>query len=221
MQAPQIAQIVSLMRKTQLFFISAFALVLFSCGTEPKKNAGLLPVIGERQLAPNGTDTIYHTVGNFSFTNQFGETVSEKNTSGKIYVADFFFASCQSICPIMSKRMGRLQDAFKSDPEFLILSHTVNPMNDTVEVLNEYGKKYGALKGKWNLLTGEKKKIYDIARDGYLVNALQDDGTPEGFLHSELFLLIDKQKRIRGMYDGTDSMQVEKLISDVKVLKTE
>jgi protein SCO1 len=205
-----------------LFYFFGVSLILFSCGTKnDEQKKLLLPVIGEKQLSPNGSDTIYHTVGNFNFINQFGETVSEKTTENKIYVADFFFASCQSICPVMSKRMGMVQDSFKTDNDLLILSHTVNPMNDTVEVLNEYGKRYGAVKRKWHLLTGEKKKIYDLAKDGYLVNALQDDGSQEGFLHSELFLLIDKQRRIRGMYDGTDSMQVIKLIGDIRTLKQE
>lgn len=202
--------------------ITCAAVVAFSCGNgADNEKKLLLPVIGERQVAANGTDTVYHTIGSFSFTNQFGETVTEKTVEGKIYVTDFFFATCQSICPVMSKRMGDVQNAFRNDADVLILSHTVNPMNDTVEVLNEYGKRYGAEKGKWHLLTGEKKEIYDLAKYGYLVNALEDDGSPEGFLHSELFLLIDTQKRIRGMYDGTDSAQVVKLIEDIKVLKKE
>jgi len=121
----------------------------------------------------------------------------------------------------MSHELIRVQDAFKNDNEFLILSHTVNPSHDSSEVLNEYAGKYGAIKNKWHFLTGNKKTIYDLALNDYLVNALQDDGSAEGFLHSELFLLIDKQKRIRGMYDGTDSIAVNKLISDVKLLKTE
>jgi protein SCO1 len=209
------------MKDSILFYFFGISLILFSCGKNDEQKKLLLPVIGEKQLSPNGSDTIYHTVGNFNFINQFGETVSEKTTENKIYVADFFFATCQSICPVMSKRMRMVQDSFKTDNDLLILSHTVNPMNDTVEVLNEYGKRYGAAKGKWHLLTGEKKKIYDLAKDGYLVNALQDDGSQEGFLHSELFLLIDKQRRIRGMYDGTDSMQVIKLIGDIRTLKQE
>jgi protein SCO1/2 len=114
-----------------------------------------------------------------------------------------------------------VQQAEKDNPDFLILSHTVNPMHDTAEVLMEYAGKYGALKNKWHFLTGDKKKIYDLAKDDYMVNALQDDGTPEGFIHSEAVLLIDKQRRIRGIYDGTDSLQVNKLISDISILKTE
>ncbi len=198
-------------------------LVLMGCknsNTETKKL--LLPVIGEKKLAgENGKDTIYHTVQPFSFINQYHDTVSEKTIENKIYVADFFFATCQSICPKMSSQLVYVQEAFKKDPSVLILSHTVNPSNDSVEVLNGYAQTYGAIRNKWHLLTGNKKAIYDMARYSYLVNALEDDGTAEGFLHSELFILVDAQKRIRGMYDGTDSVAVVKLISDIKLLKQE
>lgn len=196
----------------------------FSCNTTTDKNESTfnsLPIVGEKKLSPNGKDTIYHTIPNFNFTNQFGEKITEKNIEGKIYVADFFFATCTSICPVMSKQMGLVQNAFREDKDVLILSHTVNPMHDTVEVLNAYGNKFGAIKNKWHLLTGDKKNIYAIAKEGYLVNALQDDGSAEGFLHSELFILVDQQKRIRGTYDGTDSVQVVKMIQDINLLKNE
>ena len=189
------------------------SVILFSCGpkaTDTKKL--LLPVIGEKKLAGvDGTDTIYHSVQPFSFINQFNDAVSDKTIANKIYVADFFFATCQSICPKMSSQLVHVQNAFKNDKDILILSHTVNPAHDTVEVL----------KNKWHFLTGNKKEIYDMARYSYLVNALEDDGTAEGFLHSELFILVDAQKRIRGMYDGTDSVAVVKLIADIKLLKQE
>jgi protein SCO1/2 len=215
-----------LLKKILSIALSVLSLmfILSSCGPEKKethKNTLVLPVIGERQLSSNGTDTTYHRIGCFAFVNQFGDTITEQKTDGKIYVADFFFATCQSICPVMSTRMEMVQDAFKDDTDFLILSHTVNPEHDSVAVLAEYGKRYGAIRNKWHLLTGEKKKIYQLAKESYIVNAFQDDGTPEGFLHSELFLLIDKQRRIRGTYDGTDSSQVIKLIDDIKLLKTE
>ncbi|MGZ3882861.1 MAG: SCO family protein [Bacteroidia bacterium] len=196
----------------------------FSC-SEPKKTEEkklLLPVMGEKHSSTAaGTDTVYHTVGAFSLTDQDKETITEKTVAGKMYVADFFFATCQSICPQMSTQLIRVQEAFKGDNDFMILSHTVNPAHDTAEVLSAYAGKYGAIKGKWHFLTGSKKTIYDLAKNDYLVNALEEDGTPEGFLHSELFLLVDKAKRIRGMYDGTDSIQVNKLIADIRLLKTE
>ncbi len=176
--------------------------------------------MGEKKVLDNG-DTLYHRVGNFSFTNQYGENINEKNINGKIVVSDFFFATCQSICPRMSSQMRRLQDSCKNAEDIVLLSHTVNPMHDTVEVLKQYGEKYGAIKGKWHLLTGEKRKIYNLAKDAYLVNAVQDDGTEEGFLHSETFLLLDQLQRIRGIYDGTDSLQVNKLIKDIRLLRKE
>lgn len=201
------------------------AILVVSCGETKKEPAEhhtfLLPVIGERKLGGQGNDTIYHTVSDFTLTNQYNETVTQKDVANKIYIADFFFATCQSICPQMSTELIRVQEAFKDDNDFMILSHSVNPAHDTVEVLKAYAEKYNAIKGKWHFLTGSKKEIYKLALNDYLVNALEDDGSPEGFIHSELFLLIDKQKRIRGMYDGTDSISVNKLIKDIKLLKTE
>lgn len=179
----------------------------------------LLPVLGSKKLV-NG-DTAYHTIGTFKFQNQFGETISNETVKNKIYVADFFFATCQSICPEMSKNLVTVQKEFEKDDSLLILSHSVNPAHDTVGVLNDYGQAYGAIKGKWHLLTGDKKEIYALAKDSYLVNAFEDDGSPEGFLHSEFFLLIDLSGRIRGMYDGTDKADVMKLIKDIKLLKKE
>lgn len=208
------------------FTVLLLTAIFFSCGDAKKEITNehklLLPVIGEKKHAGlDGTDTIYHTVGDFKFINQNKDTVTQKTIENKIYVADFFFATCQSICPQMSNSLIRVQDNFKTDNDFLILSHSVNPAHDTSEVLFAYAGKYQAIKDKWHFLTGDKKAIYDLAKDSYLVNALEDDGSPEGFLHSELFLLIDKQKRIRGMYDGTDSIAVNKLIEDIKLLKTE
>ena len=205
------------------FVIAITALILFSCNSKTTETKKLvLPVIGEKKpVGTDGKDTLYHTIQPFSFINQYHDTVSEKTINNKIFVADFFFATCQSICPKMSSQLVHVQNAFKDDNNVLILSHTVNPANDTVEVLNGYAQTYGTIKNKWHLLTGSKKTIYDMARFSYLVNALEDDGSAEGFLHSELFILVDAQKRIRGMYDGTDSVAVVKLISDIKLLKQE
>ncbi len=191
--------------------------VLLSCRPEQPKM--LLPVYGEKTYS--GKDTVYHTISAFSLTNQYGETVDSRTIKGKIVVSNFFFATCQSICPEMSTNLVVVQEAFKDDDSLLILSHSVNPLHDTVEVLQGYAQTYGAKKNKWHLLTGDKKQIYDLAKYSYLVNALEDDGTPEGFLHSELFLLVDTQGRLRGMYDGTNKTQVSKLIEDIRLLKKE
>ena len=197
--------------------ISSTLLVLLSC--KPKEPALLLPVYGEKKAVAG--DTIYHTIGDFTLTNQYGESVSRSSMNGKICVSNFFFATCKSICPEMSTNLVDVQKAFEKDDSLLILSHSVNPLHDTVEVLMNYANQYGAQKNKWHLLTGDKKTIYDLAKTSYLVNALEDDGSPEGFLHSELFLLVDTRGRMRGMYDGTDKAQVQKLIEDIKLLKKE
>lgn len=192
-------------------------ILLWSCKpTGPKM---LLPVLGEKKATES--DTLYHQIGDFKLTNQYGEPVSKETVKNKIYVANFFFATCQSICPVMSNHLVEVQKEFAKDDSVLILSHSVNPLHDTVAVLMDYAKTYGAMKNKWHLLTGDKKQIYNLAKNGYLVNAIEDDGTPEGFLHSELFLLIDKKGRIRGMYDGTNQAQVLQLIKDIRLLKQE
>ena len=179
----------------------------------------LLPVMGEKKV--EGNDTLYHQVGPFRLVNQYGDTITEKNMAGKIVIANFFFATCQSICPEMSTNLTEVQKHILKDDSVLILSHSVNPLHDTVAVLRSYAERYGAVQNKWHLLTGKKAVIYDLAKYSYLVNALEDDGSPEGFLHSELFLLIDAKGRLRGTYDGTDKVQVNKLLNDLSLLKRE
>ena len=186
--------------------------IVFYFGCSQKKSSVLLPIYG---------DTIYHQIASFNLTNQIGQVVNQNTTKNKIYIANFFFASCQSICPMMSNQLQEVQKAFLADDSVLILSHSVNPLHDTVAVLSNYADTYGAKTNKWHLLTGNKKQIYDLAKTSYLVNAFEDDGSPQGFLHSELFLLIDEKSRIRGMYDGTNTAEVKKLIEDVKLLKQE
>lgn len=199
-----------------IFILATILLALISCKEVSVTNEASLPFFGEKKVINN--DTVYHVIKPFLFINQYNEKVTEQTTEGKIYVADFFFASCQSICPQMSSQLTYVQRAFEKNDSVLILSHTVNPLHDTVKVLNDYATQYGAVKNKWHLLTGNKKDIYDLAKESYLVNALQDDGTPEGFLHSELFVLVDAKRRIRGYYDGTDSLAVVKLINDITIL---
>ena len=193
--------------------------LVFYFGCTEKKSSVILPIFGEKKIIAG--DTIYHQIASFNLTNQIGQVVNQNTTKNKIYIANFFFASCQSICPMMSNQLQEVQKAFLADDSVLILSHSVNPLHDTVAVLSNYADTYGAKTNKWHLLTGNKKQIYDLAKTSYLVNAFEDDGSPEGFLHSELFLLIDKKARIRGMYDGTNTAEVKKLIEDVKLLKQE
>ncbi|MBK9285194.1 MAG: SCO family protein [Sphingobacteriaceae bacterium] len=207
------------MKSKLILNISTLIIAIFFLACGKSKEKKVLPVFGAKYVQQD--DTVFHTIKNFSFTNQFNEAVTEQTVKNKIYVANFFFATCQSICPEMSKNLIDVQKAFANDDSVLILSHSVNPMHDSVEVLEAYANTYGALKNKWHLLTGDKKDIYALAANGYMVNAFEDDGSPEGFLHSEMFLLIDKKGRIRGMYDGTDHAEVLKLISDIELLKTE
>lgn len=178
-----------------------------------------LPIYGERY--EEGGDTVYHTVGDFAFVNQFGDTVSSRSLVGNIKIVDFFFVDCQTICPKMSSQLKRVQEKIKTVKNVVILSHTVNPESDSVPVLKRYAEEYGAMQNKWHLLTGDKKELYKIAREGYLVNALQGDGGPDDFIHTELFVLVDQKNRIRGFYDGTSATAVDTLIDELKVLLKE
>jgi protein SCO1/2 len=166
-------------------------------------------------------DSVYHIIPAFRFINQNGDTVTERDFNDKIFVADFFFSTCPSICPKMMTQMNRIAVAEKDQPDFMILSHSVNPEHDSVPVLAEYAKRVHADGIKWMLVTGNKKEIYDIAMDGYKLPLSEDPREPGGFLHSGLFVLIDKEKRVRGYYDGTDSVEVNKLINDIKILSSE
>ena len=163
-----------------------------------------------------------HTIAPLALTNQDGETVTEKTFEGKIYVADFFFATCPGICPTMTRNMGKIQEALKDDDEVLILSHSVTPETDTVPVLKHYAHENGIISGKWHLVTGERQAIYTQARTSYF--AEEDLGLPvneNDFLHTENMLLIDKQRRIRGIYKGTFQNEMTRLLEDIRLLKAE
>ena len=162
----------------------------------------------------------YHTIADFSLLNQNGKTVTQDDYADKIYVADFFFTTCQTICPIMTDHMVKIQEELKDDDEILLLSHTVTPEIDSVPQLKKYAVEKGVNDAKWNLVTGDKKEIYDLARKSYL--AAKDVPYEEyDLIHTENFVLVDKKKRIRGFYDGTDSQAIETLLHDIEVLKKE
>lgn len=181
-----------------------------------------LEIFGPRDPSPtNPKDTIYHTVAPFQLDAHDGTKFSSEQLDGKIFVADFFFATCQTICPKMSMQMKRVQEAYKDDPEIMLLSYTVNPERDSVAALAAYASEYGAIQGKWYLLTGDKSQIYDLARKSYFITAMEGDGGPDDFIHSEKIVLVDKDKRIRGYYDGTDYESVNLLIDEILVLKWE
>ena len=161
----------------------------------------------------------YHKIADFKLVNQNGDTITQAFYKDKIYVADFFFTTCQTICPIMTDHMYEIQKQTISDPEVLLLSHTVTPEIDSVAQLKRYAKKKLVNSTKWNLVTGDKKQIYDLARTSYLAVKTSGDGGPYDMIHTENFMLIDKKKQIRGFYDGTDPKAIEKLLDDIKVLK--
>jgi protein SCO1/2 len=166
-------------------------------------------------------DTTYHFIPDFRFVDQYNETVTQETTKNKIYVTEFFFTTCKSICPIMNTNLERVYAEFKNDPEILILSHTVDPEMDSVNVLKSYAGSRGVSDKKWLFLTGDKKDLYGIARKGYLLDAEEGNGGPEDFIHTQNFALIDKDKHIRGFYDGTDSVEINRLIQEIKLLKLE
>lgn len=162
----------------------------------------------------------YHTISNFSLTNQNGQTVTQDTYEGKIYVADFFFTTCQTICPIMTSNMVELQDKLANNPDVLFLSHTVMPEIDTVAQLKKYALQKKVNAAQWNLVTGSKQEIYDLARKQYLV-AKENPDDPLGLVHTENFVLIDTQKRIRGFYDGTQEKEMDRILHDIGVLQNQ
>ena len=161
----------------------------------------------------------YHTIGDFELINQNGDTITPADYEDKIYIADFFFTTCQDICPIMTEHMLQLQEALKDNDDVLLLSHTVIPAVDDVARLKAYALEKGVNDEKWNLVTGDKKHIYDLARRHYLAAKSQGDGGPFDMIHTENFMLVDKKKRIRGFYDGTDPEAIQDLLHDLKILQ--
>ncbi len=164
-------------------------------------------------------DTVYHKIAEFSFINQVGDTISNSDVTGKVYVADFFFTTCPTICPIMKKEMLRVYGQYGENSDFLILSHSIDPTHDTQEVLKNFAEKLGVPDAKtWNFLTGDSEKIFEIGQTSYLTTAMADQNEAGGFLHSGAFVLVDGQGRIRGVYDGTKSDQVDRLLQDISKL---
>lgn len=162
-----------------------------------------------------------HRIADFKLINQNGETITQKNYQNKIYIADFFFTRCTNICIAMAYNMSELQEFYKNDDDILFLSHSVTPVMDSVPVLKKYANEKGVIDGKWNVTTGSKKHIYDLARKSYMAVIEEGDGGEDDFIHTEQFILIDKERRIRGFYDGTDRKDMEKLKEDILLLKQE
>ncbi len=161
----------------------------------------------------------YHKIADFSLINQNGETITQDNYKDKIYVADFFFTTCQTICPIMTDHMYKIQKEIINDDDIMLLSHSVTPKIDSVAQLKKYAKKKGVIDRKWNLVTGDKKQIYELARKSYLAVKTDGNGDEYDMIHTENFMLIDKKRQIRGFYDGTQPEDIERLLDDIETLK--
>ena len=162
-----------------------------------------------------------HKIDDFKLTNQNGETITQKNYENKIYIADFFFTRCTNICIAMAYNMNELQEYYKNDDDIMFLSHSVTPVMDSVPVLRKYADEKGVIDGKWNVTTGPKKPIYELARKSYMAVIEEGDGGEDDFIHTEQFILVDKERRIRGFYDGTDKKDMDKLKEDMILLKEE
>ena len=195
-------------------------LLLASCQSTDR-----LPVLGQKELITrtvNGktvTDSVEHSIPDFQFVSQDGDIVSAQTMAGKIYVADFFFTTCPTICPKMKTQLKRVYDRFKGNPNVMLLSHTIDPTHDSVAVLREFALSLGVEGKQWLFVTGDKEKIYDIGQNSYMVSAAEDASAPGGVVHSGAFILVDTKKHIRGIYDGTTAEGVDKLMADMdKVL---
>ena len=190
---------------------------------QPEKR---LPIYQPSMVNPELVDSTlvyvkkYHAIGDFELVNQNGDTITHKTYSDKIYIADFFFTTCPTICPVMTANMADIQDVIKTDPEVMLLSHSVTPDIDSVPQLKKYALEKGVIGSKWNLVTGSKKEIYELARKSYLAVLTDGDGGPYDMIHTENFILVDKERRIRGFYDGTSKDEIDQLLSDLEVLKS-
>lgn len=201
------------MKKLLSFVISLFLLI--GCAEQTKK----LPVFGTTTI--QGNDTLYSTIRPFSFVSQDSLTITEDTFKDKIYVTDFIFLSCPTICPVMTQQMKRVYDAYQSNPHISFLSHSIDPFNDTVPRLKAYTDNLGIDNTKWFFVTGDKDSIFSMANDSYFATAFVDSTSPGGFTHSGVFLLVDTHKHIRGAYDGTNADEADRLMADIKILIAE
>lgn len=217
----------NVLKKYKLFIttLAVLSIIIITAFYNILKPTKTLPIYQPAQVNFELVDSTiqhqkkYHTIADFKLINQNGDTITQAFYKNKIYVADFFFTTCQTICPIMTDHMYDIQKRTISDPEVLLLSHTVTPEIDSVEQLNRYAKQKLINPAKWNLVTGDKKQIYDLARRSYLAVKTSGDGGPYDMIHTENFMLIDKQRQIRGFYDGTNPEAIETLLEDIKTLK--
>ncbi len=202
--------------------ILIFILIVITSCNQSSKNQ--LPIYNPSDLNPELVDKSLqktsknHFVSDFKLINQNGEIVTQDNYKNKIYVIDFFFTRCQSICPIMTNNMEIIQNQFIDNDDIMLLSLSVTPDIDSIPVLREYATKKGVVDSKWNITTGDKKHIYELARKSYFAVVEQGDGGLQDFIHTPNFILVDKKKQIRGIYDGTDDAEILRLINDINIL---
>lgn len=207
-----------------LLIISAIIISIFYNILKPQR---VLPVYQPSMVTSELVDSTiqfkrkYHTIADFSLTNQNGETITQDTYKDKIYVADFFFTTCPTICIAMTDHMLQIQNEIINDEEVMLLSHSVTPEIDSVAQLKKYALEKGVIDRKWNLVTGNKKDIYELARKSYLAVLDDGDGGPFDMIHTENFMLIDKKRQIRGFYDGTNPEDIKLLLEDIKTLKAE
>ncbi|WP_261990216.1 SCO family protein [Hymenobacter sp. BT188] len=201
-------------------------LLLTACQSQPDTTAvDRLPYLGEREVVPRAdggpADTLYATIPSFTLTNQDSATITNDTFKNKVYVADFFFATCPSICPKMQSEMLRVYEKFKDDPRVLFLSHTIDPAHDSVAVLRDYAQRLGIQNAsRWHFATASHDTIFSLAR-AYYVPAQKDSTVEGGFAHSGAFTLVDSKRRVRGLYDGMNPDEVARLIEDLPVLLKE
>lgn len=222
--------------KNKTLLIISISMLLFACKKEVKKSiikkesskVESLPFYNEATFTPRwikpGSKELnnFHKIPFFQLINQSGDSITNDTFKDKIYITDFFFTSCSGICPKMTKNMLKIQEAFKSDDDVMLLSHSVTPKYDKVPVLKAYAKNKGVINSKWHLVTGDRKQIYNLGRNSYYVEEdLGKEKDPDDFLHTENFVLIDKNRHIRGIYNGIHNASVRQLITDVKALKKE
>ncbi|GAB1404074.1 MAG: SCO family protein [Lentimicrobiaceae bacterium] len=201
------------MKKTTFIILSC--LLLIACSEQERK----LPVFGTTYI--EGNDTVYAAIRPFSFINQDSLVITDETFKNRIYVADFIFLSCPTICPVMTRQLKRVYDAYSDNPHVYFLSHSIDPANDTVARLHAYTRELGIDNTRWFFVTGNRDSIFSIANHSYFATAFADSTAPGGFIHSGVFLLVDTDKHIRGAYDGTNADEADRLIRDIELLLAE
>ncbi len=215
----------------QYLFFLQIGLALYTlnaCSSDGNRTSeAKLPILGRVDYVEKTVndqvevDTVYHTIGDYKFIDQDSNLVTPETFKGKIYVADFFFTTCPTICPLMKAQMLRVYKEFENNDHVAFLSHSIDPEYDTVALLHDFAERLGVKSNKWHFITGDKDKIYDIGQKSYMVTAMEDDNEQGGYLHSGAFILVDEDKRIRGMYDGTKPEEVDKMMKDMRRLLKE